>query len=119
MKVNVDGQVASFDTTQSKYLFARTQRSLIEGGSSSSRGPVNYGEYPLFMESGKGSRITDVDGNEYIDWMMGFGALPLGHADPRISEAITAAAQTGAHFATATPIEIEVAEAIQAVVPNA
>jgi glutamate-1-semialdehyde 2,1-aminomutase len=71
------------------------------------------------MERGRGSRIYDVDGNEYIDWMMAFGALPLGHAHPEVIEAITEAASTGAHFATATPVELEVAEMIQQIVPNA
>ncbi len=71
------------------------------------------------MERGRGSRIYDVDGNEYIDWMMAFGALPLGHAHPEIVEAIAEAASTGAHFATATPVELEVAEMIQKMVPNA
>lgn len=71
------------------------------------------------MKSGKGSRIYDVDGNEYIDWMMAFGALPWGHADPEITEAIIEGASSGAHFATATEIEIEVAELLQQMVPNA
>ena len=71
------------------------------------------------MERGRGSRIYDVDGNAYIDWMMAFGALPLGHAHPEIVEAISEAASTGAHFATATPVELEVAEMIQKMVPNA
>jgi glutamate-1-semialdehyde 2,1-aminomutase len=110
---------AATTTAGSKRLFERTRRVLIEGGSSSSRGPVNFGEYPIFMREGKGSRLVDVDGNQYIDWMMGFGALPLGHADPRVAEAIAHAARTGAHFASATSIEVEVAEAIQRMVPNA
>jgi len=92
---------------------------LIEASSSSSRGPANFGKYPIFMERGRGSRIYDVDGNEYIDWMMAFGALPLGHAHPEIVEAITEAASTGAHFATATPVELEVAEMLQSMVRNA
>ncbi len=71
------------------------------------------------MKCAKGSRLYDVDGNEYIDWMMGFGALPLGHADPDVSEAIASAAATGAHFATATEVEVEVAEILREVVPNA
>lgn len=108
-----------YQTKRSKELFERTMDSLIEGGSSSSRGPVNYGEYPVFMKSGRGSRITDVDGNEYIDWMMAYGALPLGHADPDVARAISDAAITGAHFATATEIELEAAELIQKIVPNA
>lgn len=100
-------------------LFERTRHLLIEGGSSSSRGPVVYGTNPVFMKAAKGSRIFDVDGNEYVDWMMGFGALPLGHAHPEVTEAICEGAASGSHFATATDIEVEVAELIQAMVPNA
>ena len=106
-------------TKTSKQLYQRTLDLLIEGSSSSSRGPANYGDYPLFMERGSGSRIYDADGNEYIDWMMGFGALPLGHAFPDVTRAIADAASTGAHFATATEVEIEVAELLRAMIPNA
>jgi len=109
----------SFNTEKSKQIYERTLGVLIEASSSSSRGPANFGEYPIFMERAKGSRIFDVDGNEYIDWMMAFGALPLGHAHPEVAEAITEAATSGAHFATATPVELEVAEMIQKIVPNA
>lgn len=106
-------------TERSRELYQRTVGVLIEASSSSSRGPVNFGKYPIFMERGSGSHIFDVDGNEYIDWMMSFGALPLGHAHPEVVEAITQAAMSGAHFATATPVELEVAEMIQKIVPNA
>src|ERR1700735_2904032 len=106
-------------TEKSKQLYGRTLDLLIEGSSSSSRGPANYGEYPLFMQRGSGSRIWDADGNEYIDWLMGFGALPLGHADPDITQAIAEGAASGAHFAAATEIEIEVAELLREIVLNA
>ena len=95
-----------FSTEKSRQLYESTLGALIEASSSSSRGPANFGKYPIFMERGRGSHIYDVDGNEYIDWMMAFGALPLGHAHPEIVEAITEAASTGAHFATATPVEL-------------
>jgi glutamate-1-semialdehyde 2,1-aminomutase len=108
-----------FTTEKSRQVYERTVGVLIEASSSSSRGPANFGKYPIFMDRGRGSRIYDVDGNEYIDWMMAFGALPLGHAHPEVVEAITEAATTGAHFATATPVELEVAEMIQKIVPNA
>jgi glutamate-1-semialdehyde 2,1-aminomutase len=111
--------MTAFCTEQSKRLYQRTNGVLVEGGSSNSRGPANYGAYPIFMQRGQGSRLYDVDGNEYIDWMMGFGALPLGHADPDVVQAIAEGAATGAHFATATEIEIEVAEMLQQIVPNA
>jgi glutamate-1-semialdehyde 2,1-aminomutase len=109
----------AFNTEESRQLYERTVGVLIEASSSSSRGPANFGKYPIFMERGRGSRIFDVDGNEYIDWMMAFGALPLGHAHPEVVEAITGAAATGAHFATATPVELEVAEMLQLMVRNA
>jgi glutamate-1-semialdehyde 2,1-aminomutase len=109
----------AFTTEKSRQLYERTLGVLIEASSSSSRGPANFGKYPIFMERGRGSRIFDVDGNEYIDWMMAFGALPLGHAHPEVVEAITEAAASGAHFATATDVELEVAEMLQKIVPNA
>jgi len=108
-----------FSTEKSRQLYERTLGVLIEASSSSSRGPANFGKYPIFMERAAGSRVYDVDGNEYIDWMMAFGALPLGHAHPEVVEAIKQAASSGAHFATATPVELEVADMIQKMVPNA
>ena len=109
----------AFSTDKSRQAYERTLGVLVEASSSSSRGPVNFGKYPIFMERGRGSRIHDIDGNEYIDWMMAFGALPLGHAHPEIVEAIVEAAATGAHFAAATPVELEVAEMLQGMVRNA
>src|ERR1700736_5234866 len=114
----VGGRLA-FSTEKSRQVYERTLGVLIEASSSSSRGPANFGKYPIFMERGRSSHIYDVDGNEYIDWMMAFGALPLGHAHPEIVEAITEAASSGAHFAAATPVELEVAEMLQNMVPNA
>lgn len=113
------GGMLPFTTDKSRQAYERTLGVLIEASSSSSRGPANFGKYPIFMERGRGSRIYDVDGNEYIDWMMAFGALPLGHAHPEVVEAICEAASSGAHFATATSVELEVAEMIQKIVPNA
>jgi glutamate-1-semialdehyde 2,1-aminomutase len=108
-----------FSTENSRALFERALQALVEGGSSPSRGPANYGEYPLFIERGEGAYIYDVDGNRYVDWMMAYGALPLGHAHPRIVEAVTEAISTGSLFAAATRIEVEVAELIQKMVPCA
>ena len=104
---------------KSKALYERSKGSLIEGGSSPSRGPANYGEYPLFMDYGAGGLIFDVDGTEYVDWMMAYGALPLGHAHPAVTSAVQEAMISGAHFATATEIEVQLAEMLQAILPNA
>ncbi len=106
-------------TRRSKELFDRAVKVLVEGGSSPSRGPANYGAYPLFIDRGEGARIVDVDGNRYLDWMMAYGALPLGHAHPRVVEAIASAASSGALFAAATGIEVEVAEILHRTIPGA
>lgn len=106
-------------TSKSRQLFGRALASLVEGGSSPSRGPANYGDYPLFIERGSGARLWDADGNEYLDWMMAYGALPLGHAHPRVVEAITEAASGGTLFAAATEIEVEVAEILRGMIPGA
>lgn len=109
----------TYSTNESRRLFERAVKVLIEGGSSPSRGPANYGEYPPFIRSGRGSRIEDADGNEYLDWMMAYGALPFGHAHPRIVAAVNEAVSSGSLFAAATGIEVEVAELLQRVVPAA
>lgn len=109
----------TYSTEQSKVLFDRAVRVLVEGGSSPSRGPANYGAYPLFIARGEGAYLFDVDGHRYIDWMMAYGALPLGHAHPEIAVAVAQAATTGSLFAAATEIEVEVAELLQRMVPGA
>ena len=93
--------------------------SLVEGGSSPSRGPANYDDYPLFIERGAGAHVWDADGNKYLDWMMAYGALPLGHAHPKVVEAIADAASGGTLFAAATEIEVEVAELLRSMIPGA
>jgi len=109
----------NYTTHKSKALFDRALQVMIEGGSSPSRGPANYGDYPLFIQRGEGSHIYDVDGNRYVDWMMAYGALPLGHAHPLIVEAVSEAVASGTLFAAATEIEVEAAELIQQLVPSA
>ena len=108
-----------YSSTRSQLLFERALKALVEGGSSPSRGPANYGAYPVFIERAAGAHVWDADGNRYTDWMMAYGALPLGHAHPRVVEAITQAASDGTLFAAATEIEVEVAEILQQMVPGA
>lgn len=109
----------SFKTDTSAQLFERSVQVMVEGGSSPSRGPANYGTHPIFLDRGEGSKVWDADGNGYIDWMLAYGALPLGHSHPAVVEAIQHAATEGNHFASATRIETEVAELIQEAVPGA
>ncbi len=105
-------------TNTSQSLFDRGMKVLVEGVSSASRGPATFGGAPRYMSHGQGSRLYDVDGREYIDWMMAFGALPLGHAHPRIVETVTREVARGTHFATALEVEVEVAEMLVALLPH-
>ena len=109
----------SYSTKKSQSLFERSLRVLVEGGSSPSRGPANYGDYPLFLDRSQGAYVFDADNNKYIDWMMAYGGLPLGHAHPKIVQAVGEAMATGALLPAATQIEVEVAELIQKMVPSA
>ena len=71
----------------SQRWFERAQQSLVEGVNSPSRGAAVYSSGPVFLERGQGSHVWDADGNEYIDFMMSFGALIHGHAHPGLTEA--------------------------------
>lgn len=74
---------------------------------------------PLYIERGVGGRKWDVDGNEYIDFLGGNGALLLGHAHPDIVAAITDTVGRGTHFGNDHPLQIEWAELVQRLVPSA
>ncbi|MFE7041700.1 aspartate aminotransferase family protein [Streptomyces atratus] len=107
-------------TDSSRSWFERAQRSLAGGISSSSRltstGPDPY---PLYMSSGSGARIRDVDGNEYIDYLISYGSAVLGHASPLLTNALTEVLRTGTMFGTCNVPEVELAELICRMVPCA
>lgn len=106
-------------TEKSEALFKRGMDVLVEGVSSASRGPATFGMHPRYMSHGQGARLYDVDGNSYIDWMMAFGALPLGHGHPGIVETVSREIARGSHFATALEVEVEVAERLVNLLPHA
>jgi glutamate-1-semialdehyde 2,1-aminomutase len=105
--------------TRSREFFARAQQSLVEGVNSPSRGTAVYSPGPVVLERGRGSHVWDVDGNEYVDFMMSFGALIHGHAHPKIVEVVSQTVAGGSHFAAATPAEAEAAERFRRLVPSA
>jgi glutamate-1-semialdehyde 2,1-aminomutase len=92
---------------------------LMPGGVNS---PVRafrpVGGDPLFMERGEGSRIFDVDGNSYLDYVMSYGPLVLGHSDPEVIEAIETAARKGTTFGAPTELEVELADLVCGAVPS-
>src|ERR1700755_3184324 len=95
---------------RSREYFARAQQSLVEGVNSPSRGAAVYSPGPVVLERGRGSHVWDVDGNEYVDFMMSFGALIHGHAHPRIVEVVTKRIGEGSPFAAATPAQSDAAQ---------
>jgi glutamate-1-semialdehyde 2,1-aminomutase len=104
---------------RSQQWFERAQQSLVEGVNSPSRGAAVFSPGPVVLERGHGSHVWDVDGNEYVDFMMSFGALIHGHAHPKIVEVVSQAIAEGSHFAAATPAETEAAERFRKMVPSA
>src|ERR1700730_7032040 len=103
----------------SQQWFERSQQSLVEGVNSPSRGAAVYSPGPVFLERGQGSRVWDADGNEYVDFLMSFGALIHGHAHPKLVEVVSHIMAQGSHFAAATSAEVEAAERLRRMVPSA
>jgi len=85
------------------------------------KGPTQWikGVAPKYLVKGKGSHVWDADGNEYIDYMMGVGPLSLGYAYPKVDEAIRKQLEDGITFSMMHPLEVEVAEMIREIIPNA
>ena len=104
-------------TANSASLHARA--SLVSPGGVQGEGR-SARPYPLFMTRAQGSRIHDVEGNEFIDFHSSFGAVLLGHNDRRINEAVKRAMdEHGVSFSAANPLEVELAERLVAMVPSA
>src|SRR5258706_13658750 len=106
------------------YQFARSQ-ALFERARKSVAAGVNSGirkmeqPVPLYFDHGNGSRLWDVDGNEYIDFQIGQGALLYGHAPRGMAEAIAAQARLRTHWAAQSELEIDVAERLQRMITSA
>jgi glutamate-1-semialdehyde 2,1-aminomutase len=105
-------------TTRSELLYKRALKRLPGGVNSPVRAMRSIGRNPIFVASGDGSRIRDVDGDEYIDYVCSWGPLILGHAYPSVIEAVTRAARNGTSFGAPTPGEVEIAEQIADRIPS-
>lgn len=97
---------------KSKELFKEAQNYLVGGVNSPVRAFKAVGTDPIFIQRGKGSRIWDVDGNEYIDYVLSWGPLILGHAHDQVVNAIKQVANYGTSFGAPTELEIEMAKAV-------
>ncbi len=102
----------------SEAAFSAAQKVIPGGVNSPVRAFRSVGGSPLFIDHGAGSRFWDVDGNEYIDYVLSWGPLILGHAHPEVVEATTAALRKGTSFGAPTEAETELAELIVQAVPG-
>ena len=103
---------------QSQRLFEQSKKRIPGGVNSPVRAFQAVGGTPLFIQSAKGSCITDVDGNSYIDYVCSWGPGILGHAHPQVIEAVQRACKDGLTFGAPTRGELELAEMIQDAMPS-
>ncbi|HET7459722.1 MAG TPA: glutamate-1-semialdehyde 2,1-aminomutase [Longimicrobium sp.] len=103
---------------KSAELFRRAQAVTPGGVNSPVRAFRAVGGEPFFVERAQGSRIWDVDGNAYIDYVLSWGPMILGHAHPAVIAAVTEAAARGTSYGAPTAAEVELAELVRELVPS-
>ena len=103
---------------KSKQLFEQASQVLPGGVNSPVRAFRGVGGHPLFIERGEGPYMYDADDNRFIDYVLSWGPLILGHAEPAVVAAITQQAQRGSSYGAPTRLETELAELIRGVMPS-
>lgn len=103
---------------KSKQAFKESSQYMPGGVNSPVRAFKNVGGNPLFISKGAGSHIFDIDGNEFIDYVLSWGPLILGHADSKVVTDLQAAVARGTSYGAPTVLETELAKKIQAIVPS-
>src|SRR5215813_10551708 len=102
-------------------MLDRARRVVPGAAQTLSKGPSMFveGAYPVFLERGSGCRVWDVDGNEYVDYLLGLASITLGYAYPAVVEAVTRQMERGSIFSLPHPLEVEVSERLRDVIPCA
>lgn len=106
------------DTSKSKALFKKAAELMPGGVNSPVRAFRAVGGSPLFIKKAKGSHLWDVDGNEFIDYVLSWGPMILGHSNPAVVKALKAAIENGTSFGAPTPLEIELAQMVIKAYPS-
>ena len=106
------------EDSKSLTAWQQSQQFIPGGVNSPVRNFSKVGRHPRFIDRGAGSKIYDIDGNEYIDYVASWGPLILGHAHPAVVDAINAAALRGTSFGAPTTLETALAEIIVSAVPS-
>lgn len=108
----------SLNYDKSKAAYEAANKVIPGGVNSPVRAFRAVGDYPIFIESGQGAHVTDIDGNELIDFICSWGPLIFGHNDPVVQEAVMSAVQKGTTFGMPTEIETLMAEKIIELIPS-
>ncbi|MBI5194385.1 MAG: glutamate-1-semialdehyde 2,1-aminomutase [Nitrospirae bacterium] len=103
---------------KSRVLFAEAQKLIPGGVNSPVRAFKSVGGEPVFMERGNGCLLYDVDGNEYIDYVLSWGPMIAGHAHPQVTKALIEAVSKGTSFGTPTALEVELAGMVNSAFPS-
>ena len=106
------------NTEQSKAAFAEAKRHMPGGVNSPVRSFANVGGNPLFIARAEGSRIYDIDGNEYIDYVGSWGPMVVGHAHPKVVKALQEVTTRGTSYGAPTLLETKLAKLVQTVYPS-
>jgi 3-aminobutanoyl-CoA transaminase len=112
--------VGKLNITKSRELFEEA-KTLVPGGVLGARKPSDFieGEYPIFLEYGKGCRLTDVDGNEFIDFLCGYGPIILGYREAEVDDAvIKQIKEKGFCFSLTQPYQNELARKLTGLIPS-
>lgn len=106
---------------ESDALWRRSEGLIPAGTQTLAKGPTQFsnGIAPKYLRRGRGARVWDVDGNEYLDYCMGVGPVILGYRHPAVDEAIRRQLKDGITFSLMHPLEVELAELLREVIPNA
>ena len=103
----------------SEKLFKEAQKVIPDGVNSPARAFGAVGGQPLYIERAQGAYMWDADGNRYIDYVLSWGPLILGHANPMVIEAIYKTAQRGTSYGAPTELETQLAHLVCEIVPSA
>ena len=116
--MTTDTRVAAQPTAVSERLFAAAQRVLPGGVNSPVRAFKSVGGVPRFIVRGEGPALVDADGNRYVDLVLSWGPLILGHAHPEVLAAVVEAAGKGTTYGAPTELEVRLAERVVATFPS-
>ncbi len=107
-----------FNTEKSRQLHEEAKKYLVDGVGSSFQVP-DYAEYPITMTHGKGSKLYDVDGNTYIDYLLGFGPVLLGHAPEAVGRAVMEQIPLGTQYSAPTEKLMQLSKKLIEIIPSA